>query len=150
MQCKEEEKIIDIYEYRDKSWQYADNNTSNLRLTTPLLNGTMEEITQLPVTEARKTLGIWSSPDGLDSMHLQEVVVGKVTKWVGCLKNAQLPTHLAWEAYRHQLWSGVKWSLSTLVNSNREIDGILHKLEFEIIPLMGVNRHVKTEWRHIA
>jgi hypothetical protein len=35
------------YTYCDKSWQYDDSNTSNLRLITPLPNGTMEEIAQL-------------------------------------------------------------------------------------------------------
>ncbi len=141
---------IASYTYHDELWQYGVNNTRNLRLTIPLPNGTMEEIAQLPITEARNMLGIWSSPDGLNAMHLQEVVVSKVTKLADCLKNAQLPTHLAWEVYCHQLWPGVKYQLSTLANSTREIDGILHKLEFKILSFMEVNRHVKTEWRHIA
>jgi hypothetical protein len=138
------------YVYQDGSWQYNTTSASTLKLTIPLPDSTMEEIAQLPITEVRKILGAWLSPDELDATHLQEVVIGKVAKWTGRLKNAHLPTHLAWTAYCHQLWLGVKYGLSTLANSKSKMDGILHKLEFKMLPLMGINRHAKTEWRHIA
>jgi hypothetical protein len=66
----------------------------------PLLDGTRVEITSLPVTEARKMLGVWLSPDGSDEKHLSQVVVGKVSKLANKLKNAHLPVHIAWKAYR--------------------------------------------------
>jgi hypothetical protein len=61
-------------------------------------------------------LGVWSSPDGSDNMHLNQVVVAKVSKWVNKIKNAHLPVHLVWKAYRHQLWPGVRYGLATLAN----------------------------------
>ncbi len=44
--------------------------------------------------EARKMLGVWSSLDGSDAMHLDQVVIDKVSKWVNKLKNTHLPIHM--------------------------------------------------------
>ncbi len=52
----------------------------NLKI--PLPDGTAAEIARLPVTEVRKMLGVWLSPDRNDTTHLQEVVVKKAEKWV--------------------------------------------------------------------
>ncbi len=128
------------YVYQDGSWQY-DTTSSTLKLTIPLPDGTTEEIAQLTTTEVQKMLGVWLSPNGLDTLHLQEVVVGKVAKWTGWLKNAHLPTHLAWTAYCHQLWPGVKYGLCTLENNKSEMDCIFHKLEFQ---KAAINGHQQT------
>jgi hypothetical protein len=95
-------------------------------------------------------LGVWLSPDGSDNTHLNQVVVGKVSKWVNKIKNAHLPIHLAWKAYRHQLWSVVHYGLSTLANGKDMVDSILHKLEFKMLSSLKVNQHVKVEWRHLG
>jgi hypothetical protein len=65
------------------------------KLSIPLPDGSCTEIAQLSVNEGKKMLGVWSSPTGLDTKHLQEVILNKTSKWVGKLKNAQLPTCLA-------------------------------------------------------
>ncbi len=67
-------------------------------------------------------LGVWSSPDGLDAKHLQEVVVGKTRTWVNCLQNANLPIHLAWKAYRFQLGPAIHYGIYTLANRSEEIE----------------------------
>jgi hypothetical protein len=79
-------------------------DTKSYELTIILPDGTRRAITQLHVTDSWKMLGVWSSPNGSDKKHLQEVVMGKTTKWVGRLKNSHLPVHLAWKAYCFQLW----------------------------------------------
>jgi hypothetical protein len=68
-------------------------NTVQHRLTILLPGGDCKAIEQLPVTEEKKMLGVWSSPTGSDTKHLQEVILGKMSKWVGRLKNA------SWKAY---------------------------------------------------
>jgi hypothetical protein len=98
----------------------------------------------------RKILVVWSSPDGLDAKHLQEVVVGKTRTWVNQLRNANLPIHLAWKAYRFQLGPAIRHGISTLANRSKEIEDILKSLEFKMLSCLGVNRHVKTEWRRLA
>ena len=137
------------YKYHDKQWVY-DTDPPDNSLTIPLLDGSRAEIAVLSVMEARKMLGVWSSPDGSDNMHLNQVVVAKVSNWVNKIKNAHLPVHLAWKAYRHQLWPGVRYGLATLANRKDMVDSILHKLEFKMLSSLKVNQHVKVEWRHLG
>ncbi len=84
-------------------------------------------------------LGVWSSPDGLDAKHLQEMVVGKTRTWVNQLRNANLPIHLAWKAYRFQLGPAIRYGISTLANRSKEIEDILHSMEFKMLSCLGVN-----------
>ncbi len=106
-------------------------------------------IEQLPVMEEKKMLGVWLSPTGSDTKHLQEVVLGKTLKWVGRLKNAHLPTYPAWKAYQFQLWPNIRYGIANLATPREEIEDILHKLEFKMLSYLGVDQHVKTEWRRL-
>ena len=105
----------------------------------------LEEIIQLPILESKKMVGVWSSPDGSDGKHLQEVVGGETRTWMNCLRNANLLTHLAWKALRFQLGPTIQYGISNLANRSKEIENILHSLEFEMLPCLGVNQHVKIE-----
>jgi hypothetical protein len=84
-------------------------------------------------------LGVWSSPDGNDTTHLQEVVVKKAEKWVQRLKNVHLLTHLAWKTYHYQLWPGIQYRLAMLDNNTEALDPLLHNLEFKMLPFLGIN-----------
>ena len=65
------------HKYHEGQWVYDDKPPlGNLKI--PLLDGTEAEIARLPVTEARKMLRVWSSLDGNDTTHLQEVVVKRL------------------------------------------------------------------------
>ncbi len=116
-----------------------DNKPPSGNLTIPLPDRMDVEITRLPVLEVRKMLGEWSYLDGNDTIHLQEVVVKKVEKWVQRLKNTHLPTHLAWKAYHYQLWPGIWYWLAKLANNKEALDPLLHKLEFKMLPFLGIN-----------
>jgi hypothetical protein len=70
-----------FYIRKEGVWEY-DRNASSYKLSIPLPDGSREEIIQLPVSESKKMLGVWSSPDGLDAKHLQELVVGKTRTWI--------------------------------------------------------------------
>ena len=136
-----------LYKCQDGEWEYENDLSHNMTILMP--GGDRTKITQLPVTEGKKMLGVWSTPTGSDEKHLQEVILGKTSKWVGRLKNAQLPVHLAWKAYRYQLWPSIKYGLGTLATTRTVMDRLLHKLEFAMLSHLGVNQHVKTEWRRI-
>jgi hypothetical protein len=81
------------YKCINGTWEYNDNRMHKLSI--PLPDGSRTEIAQLSVNEGKKMLGVWSSPTGSDTKQLQEVILNKTSKWVGKLKNAQLPTCLA-------------------------------------------------------
>jgi hypothetical protein len=71
-------------------------------------------------------------------------------QWASRIKNAHLPVHLVWKAYRYKLWPGVRYGIATLATPLSATTSLLHSLEFKILGSMGVNRHIKTEWRTLA
>jgi hypothetical protein len=103
----------------------------NYLLTIPLPNNTRAKIWQLHVTEAKKMLGVWSNPIGSDEKHLKKVVVEKVKQWVVRIKkNAHLPVHLVWKAYRYNLLPGVRCGIATLATPMAVTTSLLQSLEF--------------------
>ncbi len=67
-----------VYSCREEEWDYS--NVNNYDLSVPMTDGSHKIITQLHFAEAKKVLGVWSNPMGSDNTHLQEVVIGKITK----------------------------------------------------------------------
>jgi hypothetical protein len=65
------------HKYHEGQWVY-DNEPHLGNLKIPLPDGTDAEIARLPVMEARKIWGVWSSPDGNNTTHLQKVVVKRL------------------------------------------------------------------------
>ncbi len=89
-----------------------------LRITNP--DGTKSPIKQEKVTESKKTLGIYDSLLGGNKGHLS-FIVNKATQWVNRMKNDHLPNHIAWIAYKHQLWPSFRYKLGTLTNNKLQI-----------------------------
>jgi hypothetical protein len=87
--------------------------TTELRITNP--DGTKSPIKQEKIAESKKTLGIYDSPSGGNKGHLS-FIVDKATQWVNRMKNGHLPSHVAWIAYKHQLWPGLRYGLGTMTN----------------------------------
>ena len=115
--------LID-YKCVDGKWQYADSVPREMVITNP--DGSTSPISQEQVTSSKKTLGIHDSPSGRNTEHLS-YSKEKVRVWVGRMTNGHLPSHMAWVAYRHQLWPGVRYGLGTMTNDLEAADNLLHK-----------------------
>ena len=135
------------YINKNGEWDYDDNLQYDLSI--PLQDGSRRIIEQLNTSESRKMLGVWSNPRGTDDKHINEVVIGKTKTFVNSIKNAHLPTYLVWKAYRSCLIPGLKYGLSTLATQTTVTQDLLRKWEFELLSYLGVNKHVRTEWRSI-
>lgn len=118
-------------------------------LLIPMPDGSKQPINQLDVHDAQKMLGVWSCPSGKDKKHLDENIVKKYKTWIDRSKNGHLPAKLNWTSYSLKLWPGMRYGLPTLATPRKDIDGILCKLDYEALPLLGVNRSVKREWRNL-
>jgi hypothetical protein len=57
---------------------------------------------------------------------------------------------LGLEVYRNQVWPGLCHGVGILATQTSIMKSALHSLEFEMLPSLGVNRHVKREWQTIA
>jgi hypothetical protein len=91
--------------------------------------GTTSPIKQEKVKESKKTLGIHDSPLGGKATHLL-FIKGKVSTWVNRMTNGHLPKHMAWIAYKHQLWPGVRYGLGAMTNDLKVLDNLLHKEDY--------------------
>jgi hypothetical protein len=88
------------YTCEDGKWTYADIVLQDLFITNP--NGTRSAIKQEEMTASKKTLGIYDALAGGNKGHLA-YIISKATTWINRMANGQLPSHIAWVAYRHQL-----------------------------------------------
>jgi hypothetical protein len=61
--------------------------------------------------------------------------------------NGHLPAHLGWIAYKFILWPGIHYGLATLATPLTIARATLQKENFRILPILGINRNVKQEWR---
>ncbi len=99
------------YVCKDGEWTYAEMVPRVMLITNP--DDTTSLIKQEKVTESKKTLDIHDSPSGGNTTHLS-FIKAKVSTWVNRMTDGHLPNHMAWIAYKHQLWPGVRYGLGTM------------------------------------
>jgi len=142
------------YEWQDDgSWEMCE--MADLPpLTVPLPDGTDQEIKQLPIDESAKTLGVWTNPAG-DCLKQLEVIQEKLETWTNRLTAGKLPAKWAWVSYFQQLWAGLRYGLGTNSSPVEDLEGaedeggILRKTYRKMLPFLGVNRNIKSQWRHL-
>ena len=137
-------------------WYYAP--VSDMQLEIVLPDGTTEGIALLPATASRVTLGVSTSPDGIDVHHLKapgqakdkwKSIATRAKVWADRLKNGHLPSKFAWVSYRLQLWSSVKYGLGTLSAPLAAFGELTHNFAYSVLPYLGVNRNIRSEWRYL-
>jgi hypothetical protein len=134
------------YTCYEGEWSYAMHSDFELLVTNP--DGSRSSIKQEEVATSKKTLGIYDAPSGGSQGHL-EYIHGKLTTWITRMKNGHLPAHMAWIAYKLQLWPGLRYGLGTMTNDIEATDAIFDKDDYDIMPILGVARTVKRELRKL-
>ena len=135
--------ILD-YECIDGEWQYTDRVPQELAITNP--DGTTSEIKQEKVASSKKILGVHDSPSGGNSAHLA-YIKEKISMWVSQVLNRHLPNHMAWFAYRHQLWPGIRFGLGKIMNDLKETNKLLHREDYRILNALEIACNVSKELR---
>ncbi len=97
---------------------------------------------------SKKTLGIYDSPAGGNNSHLDHIQ-GKAMTWVNRMTNGHLPSHMAWVAYKHQLWPGVRYGLGTMTNNIAPAKKLLDKVDYKTLNVLGILRNVTKGLRKI-
>ena len=131
----------------DGGWRYAPK--VEWELLVPLPDMSTYAIDQMECSTAMKMLGVWSCPAGDDSAHLEKVVGEKMKTWIQRTRNGHLPTSYAWKSYLWKLWPGLRYGLATLGTSLVDIEQALVRQQYELLPLLGVNRNIRRQWRTI-
>jgi hypothetical protein len=117
----------------------------NWQLEIPLSNGSSTPIQQIAPTVPQKMLGVWSFPTGDNNKHVQDNIIARYKKWVNRSKNGHLPSKLNWMSYRSTLWPGIQYGLATLSSLPNSTAGKICRLDYDALPLLGVNCSVKRE-----
>jgi hypothetical protein len=58
--------------------------------------------------------------------------------WTSQVTNGHLPHHMAWVAYRHQLWPGLQYGLGTMTNDIEEAESALQESDYKMLNILGV------------
>jgi hypothetical protein len=66
------------YTCANGEWRY--DHQTNFILTIPLPDEARAEIQQSNIDEAKKMLGVWSTPSGNDMRHLEECIIAKTRR----------------------------------------------------------------------
>jgi hypothetical protein len=135
--------ILD-YTCEDGEWTYAKMEPRQLFITNP--DGTKSQINQEEVTMSKKTLGIHDAPAGGNEEHLN-YIQQKATSWTDRMTNGHLPHHMAWIAYRLQLWPGLRYGLGTMTNDIEKAKSVNSKTDYRMLNILGVARTVTTGLR---
>jgi hypothetical protein len=123
------------YVCEDGEWTYAVMVPQEMLITN--LNGTTSPIKQEKVTESKKTLVIHDSLSRGNATHLS-FINKKVSTWVNRMTNGHLPNHMAWIAYKHQLWPGVRYGLGTMTSDLEVTDNLLYEEDYRTLNVVGV------------
>ncbi len=127
------------YVCTDGDWTHADMVPHTLVITNP--DGSKSPIKQEEVDMSKKTLGVHDSLSGKIAGHL-DFIKDKATTWINHMMNGHLPHHMAWVAYKHQLWPGLRYGLGTMTNDVEAADNLLDKEDYRMLNILGVVRTV--------
>jgi hypothetical protein len=111
------------YTCKEGEWEYTVHSDFELYMNNP--DGSKSSIKQEEIQTSKKTLGIYDSPAGGNQGHL-EYIHSKLTKWINRMRNGHLPSHMAWIAYKLQLWPGLWYGLGTMTNNLEAMEGWAH------------------------
>jgi hypothetical protein len=127
-------------------WSYSVHSDFEHFVTNP--DGTKSSIKQEEVLTSKKTLGIYDAPSGGNQGHL-EYIHGKLMMWITRMRNGHIPAHMAWIAYKLQLWPVLRYGLGAMTNNLEATETIFDKANDDMMPLLGVVRTVKRELRKL-
>ncbi len=133
------------YSWNNGAWEYALQPVLPMEILLP--DGSAATISKGELSAAEKALGVWSTVDGDDNVHLSQSITGCMNKLISKMKNGHLPARLGWIAYKFKLWPGIKYSLATLAMPLEITQKMLQCKNLHLLSFLGVNRNVKREWR---
>ena len=91
-------------------------------------------------------LGILFAPTGNSGAHIVRMCQ-KGHDWVDRIKARPLKPSKSWLSFMYQVFPGMAWGLVTAVISPETLRIHLHKVYYKELPLLGIRRFIKKEYR---
>ena len=95
---------------------------------------------------ASEVLGVWASPSGLGTTHLDHMI-SKGQKWSRRVLHSSLRPSEVWQSLQTQALPSARYGLLVLMNSPTEVDDAFGSWYYTLLPALGVNRNIAREWR---
>ena len=137
-----------LLDYECVAGEWKCTQMADVEITIPNPDGSSSKITLEELETGKKTLGVWDNPLGGNEKHC-DVIHDKMETWVNRMKNGRLPSHIAWLGYRLQLWTGIRYGIGTMTNELEKAQEVLANLDYEMLPILGIARTIKTGWRRL-
>jgi hypothetical protein len=119
------------YSWNNGAWEYAPQPDLPMEILLP--GGSAAMISKGEVSVAENALGVWSTVDGDNNVHLSQNITGRVNKWISKMKNGHLPARLGWIAYKFKIWPGIKYGLATLAMPLEIAQKVLQRKNFHLL-----------------
>jgi hypothetical protein len=133
------------YSWYNGAWEYAPQPDLPMEILLP--DGSTATISKGEVSVAEKALGVWSTVDRDNNVHLSQNITGHMNKWISKMKNGHFPAKLGWIAYKFKLWPGIKYGLATFAMPLDIAQKVLQCKNFYLLSFLGVNQNVRRKWR---
>jgi hypothetical protein len=105
-------------------------------------------ISHKKVSHAEKMLGAMTSPDGNSTASIS-MMQEKAQDWINAVQSGHMHHCNVWFSLKVQFWPRVGYSLCSSMATLHELDNVLHRQYFQILPLGGVVRTTTVESRTI-
>ena len=96
--------------------------------------------------DAVKMLGFYHSLDPDDHPHIKEMVK-KGIDWVDKVATSNLRPRKVWMRFFAQILPGINWGSVATVLKPEALQKAYQRFYYQILPILGVNRNMATEWR---
>jgi hypothetical protein len=128
------------FEWNNGEWRYSENLArDDLRVTVPLPNGSNKSISHKKVSHTEKTLGAMTSPDGNSTASIA-MMQEKAQQWINAVRNGHLHRRNVWFSLKVQFWLRIGYGLCSSTATLDELENVLHRQYYQILPLGGVVR----------
>ena len=134
------------YKCDEGIWSYVDTSDFELKITNA--DGEERILEQKTPTMSMKTLGVNDAPAGGNVAHL-DYLSNKSKVWINRMKNGHLSNHLAWMAYKLQLWASLRYGIGTMTNDIEEAEELFKEQEQGVLNILGIVKNVKRELRRL-
>jgi endonuclease/exonuclease/phosphatase family metal-dependent hydrolase len=133
------------FEWQNGNWKYQEGVDKELKVRDP--TGELAVLEQVPVSEARRTLGVRLAPDGNDKEQAK-FMMGTIRQWTESLRTNNLPRQYAWQSYRTTLWPKIRYALPATCIPGQMCETMDKEIRRALLPAMGINRNLPKALTH--
>jgi hypothetical protein len=141
--------LIDYVWSETGEWSYRsleEEDLQQFKIRVPTPSGNDVAIEHLGVNEARKTLGTITCPSGASEKALSRMKE-QASEWIDKAKNGSLSRRSIWLLLRIQLWPRVAYGLGCSMASLGDLEEVMQKAYYMILPIGGVIRSAPKDLR---